>query len=116
MPGLVLHAISESSQAVAPPLWAYEIRNSVLMGVRRGRIGRADAEAFLDSLIDLGIHLADPISYDDVFRLAETSGLTVYDAAYLDLAVHESAQLASLDGALQKVALNAGVILFELPI
>ncbi|MGA2144775.1 MAG: type II toxin-antitoxin system VapC family toxin [Bryobacteraceae bacterium] len=111
----VLHAISYSLEVSAPRLWAYEVRNSTLMGLRRGRIGRADAEDFLDSLADLNIHLADPVSYDSVFRLAELNRLTVYDAAYLDLAVREGAQLASLDGALQKAALRAGVRLFELP-
>jgi predicted nucleic acid-binding protein len=110
----VLQAISDSSEAVAPRLWAYEIRNSILMGLRRGRIARSDAEEFLDSLADLNIHLVDPISYDAVFKLAELNGLTVYDAAYLDLAVHEGAQLASLDGALQKAAMKAGISWFKL--
>jgi predicted nucleic acid-binding protein len=98
-----------------PRLWAYEIRNSILMGLRRGRIVRSDAEDFLNSLADLNIHLADPISYDAVFKLAELYSLTVYDAAYLDLAVREGVQLASLDGALQKAAMKAGVTLFKFP-
>jgi predicted nucleic acid-binding protein len=55
------------------------------------------------------------VSYDAVFNLAEVNGLTVYDAAYLDLAVREGSQLASLDDALQKAAVKAGIILFELP-
>jgi predicted nucleic acid-binding protein len=37
----VLQAISDSSQTIAPRLWAYEIRNSILMGLRRGRIERS---------------------------------------------------------------------------
>ena len=57
--------------AFAPRLWAYEIRNSVLMGLRRARISRVDAEAFLASLRGLNIHLVDPISYDAVFKLAQ---------------------------------------------
>jgi hypothetical protein len=35
----VLQAISDSSEALAPRLWAYEIRNSILVGLRRGRNG-----------------------------------------------------------------------------
>ncbi len=31
----ILDAISELSEALAPRLWAYEIRNVVLMGLRR---------------------------------------------------------------------------------
>jgi predicted nucleic acid-binding protein len=41
----VLAAISDSSKAFAPRLWAYEIRNSILMGLRRGRIGKAAMKA-----------------------------------------------------------------------
>lgn len=110
----VLQAISSSVEAFAPRLWAYEIRNSVLMGVRRGRIGHADAEEFLSSLADLNIRLADPVSYDAVFALAQSNGLTVYDAAYLDLAIRERAQLASLDDALCKAAVKAGLSLFQI--
>jgi predicted nucleic acid-binding protein len=110
----VLHAVSSSVEAFAPRLWAYEVRNSVLMGLRRGRITKPDAEVFLDSLDDLAIHLTDPPSYSAVFKLAEINSLTMYDAAYLDLAIREGAQLASLDDALRKVAVKAGVALFEL--
>jgi predicted nucleic acid-binding protein len=110
----VLQAVSSSMEAFAPRLWAYEVRNSVLMGLRRGRISKTDAEGFLDSLHDLNIHLADPVLYDAVFELAESSGLTVYDAAYLDLAIREGAQLASLDEALRKAAVKAGVSLYEI--
>ena len=110
----VLQAISSSMEAFAPRLWAYEVRNSVLMGLRRGRISRSDAEAFLESLADLNIHLADPVSYDAVFKLAETNGLTVYDAAYLDLAIREGAELASLDGALRNASVKAGVSLYQI--
>jgi predicted nucleic acid-binding protein len=46
----VLQAVSSSLEAFAPRLWAYEVRNSVLMGLRRRRISRADADGFLASL------------------------------------------------------------------
>lgn len=110
----VLQAVSSSLESFAPRLWAYEIRNSVLMGLRRGRITKTDAEGFLDSLDDLNIRLTDPVSYDAVFELAETNGLTVYDAAYLDLAIRESAQLASLDNDLRRAAVKAGISLYEI--
>jgi hypothetical protein len=42
--------------------------------------------------------------------LAERHGLTVYDAAYLDLALREGLPLASLDHALCKAAGNSGVV------
>ena len=83
------------------------------MGIRRKRITRDDALEFLESLKGLPIRLADPVSYDGVFNLADRHGLTVYDAAYLDLAIREGLPLASLDNALCKAALNSGVSLFQ---
>ena len=113
----VLQAVAAPAVAVAPRLWAYEIRNSVLMGVRRSRISRTHAEDFLDTLKSLPIRLTDPLSYDDVFALADRHGLTVYDAAYLDayldLAVREGLPLASLDGALIRAARQSGVEIFQ---
>jgi predicted nucleic acid-binding protein len=110
----VLQAVSSSLESSAPRLWAYEIRNSVLMGLRRRRISKTDAEEFLDSLEDLNIRLLDPVSYDAVFQLAETNALTVYDAAYLDLAIREGAQLATLDNDLRRAAVKAGVSLYDI--
>lgn len=46
----VLLAVSQRRHAFAPRLWAYEMRNSVLMGLRRGRINDAHASEFLRSV------------------------------------------------------------------
>lgn len=104
----VLQALSGSAEAIAPRLWAHEVRNSVLMGVRRKRITVAEAKEFLVSLVSLPIRLGDPSSYDAVFDLARSNGLTVYDAAYLDLALREGLPLASLDAALLRAAEESG--------
>jgi predicted nucleic acid-binding protein len=110
----VFQAVSPSTvDTVAPLLWAYEIRNSVLMGLRRGRISKPDGEEFLVSLNELNVRLSEPASYDDVFSLAQEHGLTVYDAAYLDLAIQERLPLASLDGQLVRAAQKVGVPLFQ---
>jgi predicted nucleic acid-binding protein len=92
---------------------AYEVRNSVLVGLRRGRIARIHAERFLVSMSDLRVRLSDPLSYDRVFALADQHGLTVYDAAYLDLAVREGLPLASLDNDLLRAAERSGVVIFR---
>jgi hypothetical protein len=83
------------------------------MGVRRSHISRTHAEDFLDTLKSLPIRLTDPLSYDDVFALADRHGLNVYDATYLDLAVREGLPLASLDGALIRAAGQSGVGIFQ---
>ena len=82
------------------------------MGLRRGRITKPDTEVFFIALNELNVQLSGPSSYDDLFKLADQHGLTVYDAAYLDLAMRESLPLASLDGLLVRAAQKAGVPIF----
>lgn len=81
--------------------------------MRRGRITRLDAEIFLRSLADLNVVLSDPVSYDHVFSLANQYKLTVYDAAYLDLALRAAVAVASLDKELVQAAAQAGLSLFN---
>lgn len=83
------------------------------MGFRRERITHTDALEFLESIEALPIRLTDPVSFDGVFNLADRLGLTVYDAAYLDLAIREGLPLASLDNALCKAAVSSNVALFQ---
>ena len=86
---------------------------SVLPGLRRKRITETDAAEFLQSILDLRITLADPVSNDDVFALAARYGLTFYDAAYLDLALRERVPVASLDKELVRAAGQAGICAFR---
>jgi predicted nucleic acid-binding protein len=66
----IFQAVSSSAvEAVAPRLWAYEIRNSILMGLRRSRLSKLDSEQFLVSLNELNMRLSEPASYDEVFSL-----------------------------------------------
>jgi predicted nucleic acid-binding protein len=109
----VLRTVSSPLDAAAPRLWAYEVRNSVLMGVRRNRITLRDAQEFLNLLKAIPIRLRDPHSYDDVFALADRHSLTVYDAAYIELALREGLPLASLDKAMREAAVKSVVALFE---
>ena len=81
--------------------------------MRRGRITQIDAEDFLRSLAELNITLSDPVSYDHVFSLASRYKLTVYDAAYLDLAMKDALPICSLDKELVRAAEQAGLSLFK---
>ena len=109
----VMHELSSPTGAVVPRLFAYEIRNSVLMGLRRKRITKIEAETFLNSIQDLPIQLEDPESYGTLFQLADRQNLTVYDAAYLDMAIRKSLPLAILHGALIQGATRSGVPVFQ---
>lgn len=97
--------------ALAPSLWWFELRNTLMVNERRGRLTTADTTAFLRAVGRLPVTL-DPAPGDAaVLALARTHRLTVYDAAYLELAQRESLPLATLDAALARVAQAEGVAL-----
>ncbi len=96
----------------APNLLYYEIRNALLMGERRKRITEAMSAAFLRDLALLPIRLEPPGDDASLMALARKQKLTVYDAAYLELAQRERLPLATLDRALEKAAIAEGVALF----
>ena len=101
-----------TDSAVVPALWLYEVVNVVELAIRKGRIPREKALAFLESLADLPIEVENP-SRTQVFvivrALAGEYQLTGYDAAYLELAIRHKLSIASLDKALARAALAAGV-------
>lgn len=103
---------SLTDTAVVPALWLYEVVNVVELAARRGRIPQEKAAAFLASLVDLPIEVEDPSRtrvFVHVRALARQYQLTGYDAAYLELALRRKLPIASLDKALSRAALSAGV-------
>lgn len=100
------------SGAVVPSLWRYEVANVMTIAVRRKRLSaQARAEAIEDLLalaISVDVETADH-AFGAAVRLADVHGLTVYDAAYLELAERRRLPLATLDKELARAALKAGV-------
>jgi predicted nucleic acid-binding protein len=99
-------------ETLAPSLFYYEIRNALLVSERRNRITEAMSAAFLRDLGLLPIRLEPAGDDASLMTLARKRKLTVYDAAYLELAKREGLPLATLDRALEKAAVAEGVTLF----
>ena len=76
---------------------------------RRGRLSELLTERFLRVLSHLPISSDDTPDERRVMALARRHRLTVYDAAYLELAQREGVPLATLDGALAAAARAEGV-------
>jgi predicted nucleic acid-binding protein len=102
------------SGAWVPALWRLEIANVLEMGVRRKRHNAGFKDATLSDLSLLPISL-DPHTNDHAWgatvQLAARHGLTVYDAAYLELALRRDLPLASLDRELRAAAKVEKVVL-----
>jgi predicted nucleic acid-binding protein len=90
--------------ALAPALWWFEVRNALIVSERRGRITEVDTAAFLRGLARLGVTLDRAPDEAAILTLARQHRLTVYDAAYLELAGRSRAPLATLDSALAGAA------------
>lgn len=98
--------------AVAPLLWPLEALNGLLAAERHRRVGPAKRAALAAFLRDLPITLDGDTAeraWDTTAALAEQFKLTVYDAAYLELARRRQLPLASLDRDLRDASAAAGV-------
>lgn len=89
-------------EILVPSLWIYEIANVLLVAQRRGRISAERIQYVLETVTDFNLRIDEvvPESALRLSRLALQHGLTVYDAAYLDLALRSCAPIATKDKAL----------------
>lgn len=90
----------ESTQAIVPSIWPLEVANVLLIAVKKKRVTPTQASSFIDALTALPIHIDESTStraMHSIFTLATQENLTIYDAAYLELAVREKIPLATKD-------------------
>jgi predicted nucleic acid-binding protein len=95
--------------AVVPSLWWFEMRNGLVMGERRGLLTERRTARFLRDLSHVTINIDRVPDETVVLTLARHRRLTVYDAAYLELALRHAVALATLDQALASAARAEGV-------
>lgn len=98
--------------AAVPSLWRLEVANVLKNAVRRGRCDEAYVDRCLERLGRLPIQIdseTDKQAWGQTRRLAHDQDLSLYDAAYLELAVRRQSTLASNDAALLKAAQSIGI-------
>ena len=94
---------------VVPRIWWYEVRNALVMNERRGRISTQQVSDTLADSEALGIAIDDEHDGSLLLGFARRHELTVYNAAYLEVAVRRSLPLATLDRRLRTAAEAIGV-------
>lgn len=100
--------VAEAEGAIAPVIWWYEIRNAFIVSQRRKRLSKAETDALLDAVGRLRIEI-DRDTPDAIVHLARKRAITIYDAAYLELALRREHLLATLDADLARAAAAEGV-------
>jgi predicted nucleic acid-binding protein len=97
---------------VVPQHWFLEVTSALLKSERRRRAAPEEVDRFVGRLRTMDVEvdvLAPDDAFDMLLPLARTHRLSVYDAAYLELARRRGIALATLDGFLAAAARAAGV-------
>ena len=99
--------------ALVPQLWHLEVRNTLVVAERRGRVGAAGLEDGLRRVGELPIRTDTEPDLGTALALARRRRLTIYDALYLELALRADAPLATLDQGLASAAVAEGLRLIR---
>ena len=99
--------------AVVPRIWWYEVRNALVVNEWRGRLNATDTRATLADIGELQIEVDHDHDESALLDISRTHHLSVYDAAYLEVAGRHGLPLASLDQRLRRAASAARIPLLE---
>ncbi len=97
---------------VVPQHWLLGVSRGLLKGERRNRTSASRTHAFITRLEHMEIEV-DPTQHEQVasvlLPLARAHRLSVYDAAYLELAIRRGVPIATLDASLAASARSVGL-------
>lgn len=111
----MLDAIADGATLEVPALWSLEVANALVVLVRRRKLVEDERQAGLGWLRGLRVrvdHEMSELAFSRLSELAAAHQLTVYDAAYLELALRRRLVLGCKDGPLRGAARHAGVSLW----
>ncbi len=98
--------------AEVPQLWPLEVANGLLAAERRGRVTADECDAALRRIGELPI-VADSVTGEragsEIMALARAWNLSIYDAAYIELAKRRSLPIATPDARLE-AAIKGGAV------
>lgn len=98
---------------IAPFHFPAEMANVILVAIRRRRITELQAALFREKVAALALEI-DAVGQGSLQvrtpLLAQTHGLTIYDALYLELALRLNLPLATFDRELRRAAEAEGVM------
>jgi len=111
-----LVAIADGATLEVPALWPLEVANALTVLERRGKLTADERQTALGWLRGLRLridHEMAAVAFSRLSELASSYQLSVYDAAYLELARRRSLPLACKDEALRAAAQKCGVVLYS---
>ena len=112
----MLDAIEAGAVLEVPALWPLEVANALTVLARRKKLTEQDRQCGLGWLRGLPTRIDSEmasLAFSKLSELASAHRLSVYDAAYLELAERRTLALACKDGPLRKAARQRGVRLWK---
>lgn len=103
----LLAKVGQGAVVTVPALWPVEMANVLLVLERRGKLKADERTVALEALRSLAFevdHEMSAIAFTRLSKLASELTLSVYDAAYLELALRLKLPLACRDGPLREAA------------
>ncbi len=113
---LFLAAFRQQSKVLVPALWHWECANVLLSMVKRRAIQLPEVPGYLELMRYVNPQVdAIPDIYVQhaTIELAQVTGLSYYDASYVELALRAKAQLATFDQKMKTAAQSLGVVCLD---
>jgi len=107
----------EQPPLIAPAIFAFEVRNALLRAERRGMTDPDlvdEGSAELAALVETRSWSGRIAEFVRLIALARRENLSLFDAAYLDLAQQEAAAIATRDSSLIEAAKRCGLAVHDL--
>ena len=112
----MLEAIAHGAPLEVPALWPLEVANALTVLARRRKLTDQDRLVALGWFRGLPLrvdHETASLAFSGLADLAASFQLSIYDAAYLELAQRRRLPLGCKDGPLRVAAQRSGVALWE---
>ena len=112
----MLDAVDEGAVVEVPALWPLEVANVLTVLVRRGKLTENERQTGLAWFRGIPLrvdHEMASVAFSTLADLASAHQLSLYDAAYLELAQRRRLELGCKDGPLREAAKRCGVHVWE---
>jgi predicted nucleic acid-binding protein len=113
-PASDLFDLLASESILVPAHWPTEVGNALRKAVRMGRLSNKEIAPLIERLALFDIVVATPISVNEIGSLTQLAlehRLSVYDAAYIQMAAAQRLALVTVDRAMRAAAARLNVSL-----
>jgi predicted nucleic acid-binding protein len=101
----LLGLIEQGASIIVPSIWRYETANMLLLAIKQKRISSFKTALSLLSRFPIKEdHFSSVATWGDTMHIATKSGLTIYEASYLETAKRNSIPLATFDKGMKRTA------------